>query len=419
MSKSSFLNNKNVKKSDIAIVCILIIVCGLLKSRFLLSVGMLLFGINALWNVPPRKWLQNKWWLAGVAWVAIYALSWFWSTNKDEWSTFLQLKLPILLIPLAFSFLPPFTTRQLQTLTIGIGALLLAGACYSVSFLVLDYAHYIQEYNVSHMLPTLMYGEYICFSTTCTLFIAWTLYLWPRFAGAGVKWFLAIVMLGLAAYLHILAAKSGLVTFYLFVTAWAVYTVFAKRSIAGILAVLAIPVFFYCAVTFIPTLRERKEHIVYTWYRYMDHDKSGKLGDLSRLISYDVAWKLIKEKPWLGVGTGDIMDEMNVGYNKWTEVTEDRNRLIPHNQFLTVGLGCGIPTMLLFMYWVIMPLFRLRKNRDSFFLAITWTMLLIMLLIEPFLEEQIGVCVYLLFPLLIMHVMGADKVETGKPDTAV
>ena len=154
MSKSSFLINKKLGKSDIAIFSILLMIAGLLVSRLFLSFGMILFGVNSLWNVHPKKWLQNKWWLIGLSWIAVYALSWFWSSDKETWGVMLQLKLPILLLPIAFGFVGKFSNKQLQLLTICIALMLLAGVSYSLSFLVRDYTHYVQEYNVSHVLPT-------------------------------------------------------------------------------------------------------------------------------------------------------------------------------------------------------------------------------------------------------------------------
>ncbi len=385
---------------------------GLLRSRAFLSLGMIILGVTGLWNVPPRQWLKDKWWLAGVAWVAIYAISGLWSDDKGEWSTFLQMKLPVLLLPLAFNFLPAFSRKQLQMLTLICGGMLLGGAVYSVSFLVMDYQHYLQEYNVSHMIPTPVYGDYICFSTSCALFIAWTFYALPSFISKTAKWVAIGIAALLAIYLHILASKSGLIAFYIFAISFAVYTVVKRRSVAGIAGLVAIPVVLSLAITYIPTLHERKAHIVYTFYRLRDNDKTGKLGDLSRLISYDIATRLIKEKPILGVGAGDIMTEMNKGYDKWyPQVTEERNRLIPHNQFLTVALGCGIPAALLFIWWVIMPLFTLPGGRDKFFFGVTWAALLVQLMIEPFLEGQFGVFIYLYFPLMIMHNLRKPAVD--------
>ncbi|MBC7552427.1 MAG: O-antigen ligase family protein [Taibaiella sp.] len=406
MSKSSFLNNKKLTKSDIAVISILIMVGGLLISRLFLSVGMLIFGVNALWGVHPRTWLRDKWWLTGLAWVGMYALSGLWSTDKETWGVLLQVKLPVLLLPVSFYCLPAFSRRQLELLTLGIGLMLLAGACYSVSFLILHYQHYIQEYNVSHMIPTPVYGEYICFSMTIALYICWCVYMWPSLNTRPVKWFTGFVMALLAVYLHVLASKSGLLALYIFIIGWGLYLTIARRSVAGLVVVLSLPVVLTLAVTYIPTLHERKEHIIYTWYRYMDNDKSGRLGDLSRIASYDIALKLIKEHPIAGVGAGDMMPEMIKGYEKWyPSITEQRNRLIPHNQFMTVGFACGLPAMALFIIWVFMPLRRMGRNRESFFFFIIWLSLLMQLMVEPFLEGQFGVFVYLFFILFFRNVL--------------
>ncbi len=404
MSKSSFLNNKKLDKSDIAIVCILLMFGGFLVSRLFLSLGMILFGINALWNVNPKRWLQQKYWLLGCAWVAMYGLSWFWSEDKETWGVMFQLKLPVLLLPLSFAFTPRFSARQLQMLTICIATMLTAGAVYSLSFLVFNYAHYLKEYNVSHIIPTPVYNEYISFSACISIFIAWCVFLWPRLDSAKVKWLLGAAMVFLAVYIHILASKSGLVDFYLFIVSWTIYIVVSRRSLLGIAFLVAIPFIFIAAVKYIPTLHERKVHVVYSWYVFKSGDKTGKLGDLSRLFSYDISTKLIAEHPVVGVGTGDMLSEMKTGYTRWyPQVTEVTNKLIPHNQFLTVALGCGIPCAVVFALWVFFPLSRLKRNRESFFFFAIWMILLFHLMIEPYLEGQFGVFLYVFFLLLFWH----------------
>ena len=406
MSKSSFLINKKVERVDIAIICILLMVVGLLRSRLFLSLGMVGLGVTGLWGVSPKEWLRDKWWLLGLGWVAMYAISGFWSDNKEEWSVFLQLKLPVVLLPVAFRFLPSFSAKQLQLLTLAMGLLLLGGAFYSVSFLVMDYDFYVKQYNVSHLIPTPVYNDYICFSMSCALYIVWAMYRLPGLLSRSAQWGTAVIAALLAVYLHILASKSGLIALYIFAFSAALYGIIARRNKAAMLSLLAIPVVLYLGVTYVPTLKERKEHIIYTWYRYMDHDRTGKLGDLSRLISYEISLKLIAEHPITGTGTGDMLAEMNKGYDKWyPAVTDERNRLIPHNQFLTIALGCGIPAMLLFLWWVVMPLFQMPKGRARLFFVATWLALFVQLMIEPFLEGQFGVFIYLFFPLMIMHCM--------------
>jgi len=77
--------------------------------------------------------------------------------------------------------------------------------------------------------------------------------------------------------------------------------------------------------------------------------------------------------------------------------------LLPHNQFLIVALGCGLPAAILFTVWVLMPLLSLRRNRQSFFFFIVWLALLMQLMIEPVLEVQYGVWMYLFFLVLFLN----------------
>jgi len=409
VDKSTFLNNNKLGKSDIAIICILGMVAGFLYPRVLLSISMFLFGVTALWGVHPRHWLKDKWWLTGVLWVALYAITWFWSEDKHNWGTRLEVKLPFLLLPLAFPFLPQFTTRQIRILATGIGIMLLAGAGYSIFFLIRDYDFYIKEYSVSHMLPTPARYDYIRFSMTIVLFIIWCLGNWSTFETRRAKWLVGSCITILAVYMHILAAKSGLVSLYLFIFLWGLYETIAKRKLAGLLVLIAIPVVFNIALKFIPTLYERKEQLMASIWMIRVKDKGGNYADQSRLISYDISKNIILQHPMTGVGTGDMLAEMKKGYAQWYPQVEERNMLVPHNQFLTVALGCGIPAMLVFVLWIFWPLAWLRKNRESFFFFSVWLILLVQLMIEPALEVQYGVFVFIFFLLLFRHMLPAGR----------
>ena len=120
MGKSNLLRHKMLDKANVSLICILGMFASFLVSRAGLSIFMFLFGINALRDVPVRQWLQQKWWLLGLAWVAIFAISGLWSEDKGQWNDHLQTKLPFLLLPLAFSYQPRFSGGQLRFFTISV-----------------------------------------------------------------------------------------------------------------------------------------------------------------------------------------------------------------------------------------------------------------------------------------------------------
>jgi len=368
---------------------------------------MFLFCINALRGSDPRKWLQNRYWLLGVAWLSIVALSYFWSLDKVHWERTFQVKFPLILFPLACGCMPAFSARQLQRLTLLMGWILLCGIGYSLSFLLRDYDKYLLEYRWSVLLPTPCSQDHVRFSMALALYFIWCLFLWPWLQQRTGRVGLALVLAVIVIYLHVLAAKSGLVALYLFVAAWGIYVSLIRKKMAGLLIIVAIPVFLLLAVRYIPTFSERKDYIGYAWTMLREGDRSGKYGDVNRLMSYKIAKELIMDHPWKGVGAGDMMAGMKEGYEKYYPQVEDKARLLPHNQFLIIALGCGIPAMLLFSAWVLYPLASLGRRRSFsrasvtgrqvFFIVMVWLLLLFQLLIEPILEVQFGVFVYLFF----------------------
>ncbi|RYE23770.1 MAG: hypothetical protein EOP51_09530 [Sphingobacteriales bacterium] len=413
MSKNKFINDNLLSKTNIAIVCMIAMVAGFLFSRAMLSMGMIGFGIIALWNIHPKHWLQQKWWLLGMLWVAMYALTFFWCEDKAYWGRHIEVKLPIMLLPLAFAFIPKFSIKQLTWFTIASAALLMGGVIYSLAPLIGNVDYYAEQYNISHTLPTPAENDHIRFSLCIDLFFIWCAYLWPKFQNKTVKWFIACCMVAFSVYLHLLAARTGLMLWYLFVVLWALYIGLRKNIALGIGLVVLLFATAIITVTYVPTLNNRFYYQIYSYERYEAGDKTGNYSDIGRLISYDIALKLIKQHPVLGVSTGDMMAKMKNGYKQWyPEVAEER-QLLPHNQFLIVCLACGVPALLLFIAWVFAPLRLLKKNRDGFFFFTIWLSVLLPLFFEPMLEIQFGLFVYLFFLLLQKHMLIHESENKG------
>ena len=184
---------------------------------------------------------------------------------------------------------------------------------------------------------------------------------------------------------------------------------FFKKKLIGLIVLVALPLAVVAGIRFIPTFREKANYIGFTYFMYQHGDTTGNYGDIARLMSYKLSCQIIAQHPLTGVGTGDMQDEMNKAYDRYYPATPVQGRILPHNQFMVVAMGCGIPAMLLFMVWVFMPLARLQKNRQSLFFFIVWFILFIQLMIEPMLEVQFGVFVYLFFLLLQGHELPKRK----------
>lgn len=406
--KNNPINNKANYKTNIAIVCLLGMLAGFMVSRAMLSASMLLFGINALWDVNPRRWLQNKWWLMGIAWVGMYALSYFWSDDKNDWSKHIEVKMPILLLPLAFSFIPAFSDRQLKYFTNTATTILLVGVAYSLWFLVIDPSYYIDQYHFSHVLPTPPENDHIRFSLCISLFFIWCAYIFPQLNDKSSRWFIATSMVIFSLYLHLLAARSGLIIWYVFILLWATYISIKKNKIFGISVIGATLLFAISAISFIPTLNKRIAYIKYSFEMFQKKDVTGEYSDIGRLISYDISTKIIEKNILLGVGCGDIMGEMKKGYKQHYPQVQEVRQLIPHNQFLIVATGTGIIGLIFFIIWIFYPLKHIGIERKKYFFAIIWLSSFIPILFEPMLEIQFGLFVFLFFFLLQKHEISVE-----------
>jgi len=413
-------NKRKITASDVALICLLGMVAGFLLSRVALSVFTFLYGVNALWNINPRKWLKQKYWLLSVAWVLLYVVTWFWSNDKGYWEDRFQVKFALLLMPLAFALAPRLSIRQWQQFTLLAGAMFCGAAAYSMSFLLHNYSWIMFIYRVGDTLPTLPKYDHVRCSLAMALYVIWGINMFPSFALRWQRIVLAAMLLFITVYIHYLAAKSGLLCIYLFVIGFGIYFMVSKRRILlGIGVLLLLPLLYELALTFIPTFHQRKDYVAFSLV-YRLHDKTGNYGDIGRLLSYDVAGKIIARHPLAGVGAGEMLHAMKAGYAQWYPEVVDTAVLLPHNQFLTVALGCGIPAMLVFAWWVLAPLGWIRKNRAGFFFFMAWLVLSAQLMIEPMLEVQFGVFVYLFYILIFRQILflESDNDTLDKTKTA-
>ena len=413
MNKNSFLESKLIK-GQIALVAVLAMVVGFFVSRAMLSVSMMVLGLAGLIGVAPRRWLQQRWWLWGVAWVGLYLLSGLWSHHTDYWYRRCEVKLPVLLLPLAFAFLPAFRRSQQGLFTLFLNLAALLGTCYSLSFLLTNPEHYIKGYDYANILPTLPKGDHKAFSLFLAATIVWNTFFIPFVSERWRRLFLIAASMAWGVMLHVLAARTGLAALYIFLAGWCIFLTLRRSTrLVGVGLLLGFLLSVVLLVATVPTLRNRLDHLNYSLLMFREGNLSGDYGDIGRYMSYDLALKLIRTHPVKGVGAGDLLDSMKAGYDRWYPQVPEDQRLIPHNQFLTVAAVTGIPGLLVFVIWVLYPLCELKRTRAGFFFLITWCMMLIPLFVEPVLEVQFGVFVYLFFLLWQRHAMLRE--EQGVP----
>jgi len=396
VNKSSPLNAIKLWKGNIAVATLLTAILGLLCARGLASVSMIVFGLNAIWDKNPRLWLRQKWWLLIVLWFGVYVLSYFWTANTQEWLNHVQVKLPFLLLPLAFTLLPAWSKKQKEWFTWGLALLMLGAVVYGLWPLFNHFSYYLNSYKYAHVLPTAMYNDHISFSTAVACSIAWIGYFSATIASKWRSLGLRIVVIVLIVYLHVLAAKTGLVAFYIYLLGMAIAQ-FRRSAIKGLKVVLVAVVCGFTAYACFPTLRERIGYSFVTWMNFKTGERTGIYSDEARMISYKVGIKILSVHPVLGVGVGDVLDCMKLGYRQDFPKVQEAQMLWPHNQFLTTAVSVGLLGLVPMIGWLFWPLVRQKRSRAGLNFTLNFFILLVPLMVDVTFEVQAGVGVFLIF----------------------
>lgn len=369
---------------------------GFLGARAVLSIATLLLGLNALRGTAPRDWIRQKGWLAGVLWVALYAVSFFWSDNKGEWGERVQVKLPFLVLPLAMAYPLRLSRQQTSVLMSGVCLLLLSGIAFSLSFYFRDAAAIAARYGQAFTFRTPAYNCHICFSAFGAATVFWIAAQWPMLSRAA-RWISGISAAIIIIYLHILAAKTGLVMLYGAVGLLLMRELYRRRWKQLLTGIVVVAGIVAAAWSFVPTFRARIGYFRWSFMEYASGRPSANYSDPGRIYSYKVALHQIGRSPVAGYGAGDVVTAMDAGYDRLFPETAPENRLVPHNQFLASGMAVGLAGLaLLLVWWLLLPAQAFRLPNRFYNIGL-WLLVSVLLFVDPAFEVQYGMAVFLFF----------------------
>ena len=223
------MHNKINLKRYIVPILILFMFAGLLWSRAILSVSLILFLAYAL-LVHGREGLEEvrrSWWLKGmVALFLIPLVSGLWSDDTKEWWLVMQVKLPLLLFPFSVGALRGIGYSLFRLLMIGLIGMVVLSMCWSLwGYVGMDDAEYLK----AKVMRVAMYDDHVRYAWLVVICYSLMLYdLLVKIPGyqiikvsryqdikiSGYQNFRILLLLFFAVFLHLLAAKTGLLGFY-------------------------------------------------------------------------------------------------------------------------------------------------------------------------------------------------------------
>jgi O-antigen ligase len=259
---------------------------------------------------------------------------------------------------------------------------------------VMDTAAVNEGYLRARTLVTPLQDDHVRFSWLVAVTVLLAGWLWGlNKYGLRQSWPLPLIIAWLVIYLHILSARTGLLSFYFMLLAVIFWLVARKakpiRAWGLLLLVVALPFAAYLAL---PTFRNKVKYIKYDFEYFKDAHYLPGGNDATRVISLKAGWELMNGSKLKGVGFGDINKETQDWYAVHYPQMIPSDKILPSSEWLIYGAGCGLVGFLVFTCIVFLPFFLRSKNRKRWWLLNG--MVALSFLFDIGLEVQFGIFVY-------------------------
>lgn len=322
--------------------------------------------------------------------------------NMDEYRFDLGMQLPFLILPLSFWLLPPLPSRYLRWLWwLFIAMTVLAALGATINYLL-----HAQEINESYMHSKVMPTEpdHIRFSIIITMAIAAAvLLLAHRTVRPARRVWVKGAIVGLALFLHLLAVRSGQMTFYALGVLSVLWLVLSrkqwKKAALVTLVLLLLPIFSYLAF---PTFRNRVYNTREDVSKVKESSEGKNFSISSRVYSYQAALEVWRDNKLVGVGKPNLEGEMAQEYAKLYPQLTPEFYILPHNQYLYNLAAYGAIGLLVFCLSLFYPAWWARKKHAPLLLA-QYVSIALSFLVEYTLETQIGLAFAVFFLLLAIQ----------------
>jgi len=132
-----------------------------------------------------------------------------------------------------------------------------------------------------------------------------------------------------------------------------------------------------------------------------------------RILVWESAIEIIKKHPVLGVGIGDVRNELVKEYVRRDEDKLIKERLNAHNQFLEVLLEGGVISFLMFLFILGFMIF-IAINEKNLLYGLFIIMMLVFFMFETTLYRLAGNSFFSLFSFLLLYPPGENYILNQK-----
>jgi hypothetical protein len=370
---------------------------SLFFSRAALSVTMIAFVAFSFFHSHSKEQLRLFFaapLLWGMSLLFLFPLlTGLWSEDKTQWLEVIRIKLPLLFLPLAFASPFKFSKQHGYWLAFTFIILVTVGTAWSMFHYAADTAAINESYLKAKSIITPLQNDHVRFSWMATVAVILSGFLFYKLKKKRLSWALLIAPAWLVLYLHVLAARTGLLSFYLVLVIAAFYVVAGKLNLKyGIILICIVLLLPLIAWFTLPTFSNRIRYMLYDFEYVKDGGYLPGGNDAMRVISMKAGLNIMRESPLTGVGFGDIKTATNKWYNNNYPGMNAADKILPSSEFIIYGAGAGWPGLLLITLVLLIPFFTRVTER------LPWILLnataAFSLVADIGLEVQVGVFLY-------------------------
>jgi hypothetical protein len=395
--KNSGNSTANHWRREALFVLLLLMIANLFFSRALLSISIVLFVIVAIVQKDfvqlIKRFITTPYLVFFSLLFFIPAISGLWSSNLNLWADVVRIKLPLLVFPLAFAANWQFSAKQWNWLAAVFLVAVFGGCVWGLADYWQNPASMHEAYLRAKTISTPLENDHVRFSWLVAVAIILCCLLFVMSADNQRRVFLSLLAVFFIIYLHVLSARTGLLSFYIFLLLGCGWLFRKHRknkwSIGGLFILAALPVISFFAL---PTFRARVDYFIYDWSYAGKGQYLPGSSDGARTMSLKAGWQMLKENPW-GVGAGDIISETDKWYAANVPQVLPTDKFYPSSEWLMYGGFAGWAGAILFTAIMLLPFLHRPTSHPLFWLGLHATAAA-SFLFDMGLEVQYGVFLY-------------------------
>lgn len=387
---------------SIVFICLSIYLPPLFKSLSLTLIILILI-ISFISQTHKPKANLNKAFILPIAFYLLHIIGALYSCDKTEAIFDLQVKLPILVLPIIFLFIPKkFLEKDYlskYSFTILIGLIISIFYCFSSSIIrsIINSTPLISEISYTKLAAS-RHPSYLSLFASIGLILNYIIPIKDiiKISDIAGKLIKLLIFSLITFFLVMLNSRSGLIGMSI-AYIWIIYDMFynKKERIQSLIA-FAIIGLVYISIFNLNILNTRYTNAVEGIKETHTKDH-GENSMSQRRFIYVNSLELILEKPIYGQGIGDVKLSLENLYKE--KNVEFYSYLNAHNQFLQTTMGLGIMGLLLLVLLFFIPIINIIRSREYYLLTI-YLIMGFAFLFESMLERSMGAYFFIIIYLL-------------------